>query len=140
MVFQKGHKGFKKKKIEAQVGNEQIEAYDNLAEEALNSDEAERGELPGKKRHSDPISQMVGASFYVQNKYEHWQNDRKKNRIMFSRFYPAKKLYIDIFDRTRTQAELDNRKQLVETHGCKYIGINFNESFDNTKIRSVLGV
>ena len=134
MVFKKGHGYYPRKdKKLAQLGTQEI-SYEDIKEEEKPSEETERiiNKAP------DSISQVIGSMFYIEGKYEDWQKDINGNRIKFTRFYPGVKLYIDLFQVEKTIDEINNRKNLVEQHGGKYLPVKINEALTMESVHQAL--
>ena len=119
----------KREKILAQLGDEVI-TYDDI--------ETDREEdRPGRKYVQDTLSEMLRATIYMEGKYEDWFMVNGE-RIRFTRFYPQKKLYVDIFETDVAKDQIQFRKELVEKHGFKYLPIEYGKSVTTEDVTQVL--
>lgn len=112
--------------------------YSKMAKAAMVSQESD-GDKPSRKLIEDPISAMVGTSFYIENKYEDWKKDHLGNRLKFTRYYPLHKLYIDLFPNEVKQLEINTRRKLVKEHGGKYIPVKVGEALTQERINKAIG-
>lgn len=113
----------------AQVGNQTIKDDEELIKKAEASFRDEEDNDPIiRRRANDPVMNAVGLNFCVSNRYEDWYKDVYGNRIRFDRYFPAQKLYIDLFEEVVEKEVIDKRKKIVEDHKCKYLPVNYGES------------
>ncbi len=101
------------------------------------SDEKESLERP-KAIIADTLSKMIGTQFYISGKYEDWDVDDRGNRIRYSRYYPEKRLYVDVFNESMHEDEIDFRGSLVLDRGFNYLPIRLKESITMENIYKAL--
>ena len=89
-------------------------------------------------RTVDDLSRLVGVSLFIEGRYEDWKSDDRGNRIRFSRYYPGKKLYIDIFQGVVSDALINEREGLVKAHGGFYLPIKQGQTVKKDDILKCL--
>ena len=89
-------------------------------------------------RTTDMLSKMIGSLLFVDGKYEYWKLDNRGNRIRFSRFYPEKKLYVDIFTSPIGEEEIVERGKLVRDNGFFYLPIRQGQNVKKDDILNVM--
>ena len=89
-------------------------------------------------RTADILSKMVGSQVYIDGKYEPWKIDERGNWVRFSRYYPTKKLYIDIFTDKEEENEIDERRNMVVEREKYYLPIRQGQKIKDEDVKRAM--